>query len=200
MATKPEVLVSIRQAAEYIGVTHSAVQNWIKDEGFPVLRNDIGRGGAKISMPAVFEWWGQRVVGKELSWAKAKIADLEGDKKTNVSTHDLEATKLTAARRAKTEMETAVMAGKLVSYDDFVASASEAMLIVGSRDDGMAGRLAAELAQISDAAVIRKTLLDELRKHRAEAAIRLTDWALAGLAASGGNVAPATEPDAGPVG
>ena len=194
MAKQPVITVSITKCAALIGVSQVSITNWIKKEGFPLKQHGLGRGGAAVEMPAAIKWYAEREVRKQLAWATAKIADLEGSKSSTVTSHDDETTKLTIARRLKTELETAVMSGKLVDFDEFVVAASEAMQIIAMRDDGMAGRLAAELGAMTDAGEIRKKLLDELRDNRAGAALRLQSWA--GMVAGGAVAATTAEPDA----
>lgn len=198
MATKPQkahdVDVSIAQCAALLGVAHPTVLRWIKGDGFPVQSVREGHKGSKVNMPKAIEWYANRRVAKELAYFKGRIAELEGDRSTNVSTHDMEKTKLLIAQRKKAELEHEVLSGKQVSYDDFVASASEAMAIISAYDDSLAGRLASDLSVMTDPALIRQKLLEEIRNNRREASLRLQDWAR--VVASGEDTASAAEANA----
>ena len=166
------VNVSQAQCARMFGVDRKTIRNWIEREAFPVAK-PAGRTEMLISMAEAIRWFAARETAAELAHLRAK---LDGHNSQAVVSRAEEVTKLIIARRTKTELETAVMSGKLVDFDEFVVAASEAMQIISMRDEGMAGRLAAELAAMSDAAAIRVKLLHELRANRAEAALRLQSW------------------------
>jgi hypothetical protein len=99
-------------------------------------------------------------------------------------------------REAK--MENDVRERKLVELDDVDDAFTEAMTIVAMRMDGMSGRLANELAGISDPAVIRQRLRNELISIRAAASNGLADFV--GHPQRSKDLKPTPDPDSGSVG
>lgn len=77
-------------------------------------------------------------------------------------------------REAK--MENDVRERKLVSLDEVDDAFTEAMTMIAMRLDGLSGRFANELAGISDPAVIRQRLRNELISIRAAASNGLADF------------------------
>ncbi|MCP5009406.1 MAG: hypothetical protein GY942_05450 [Aestuariibacter sp.] len=84
---------------------------------------------------------------------------------------------LITAQRKKVELDTEEKRGELVSFDQARQTFMAAMTIVATQLDGLAGRVAGELAGISDPAIVRKKLFDETRRIRSAAADKLEDFA-----------------------
>lgn len=99
-------------------------------------------------------------------------------------------------REAK--MENDVRERKLVELDEVDDAFTEAMTLIAMRLDGLSGRLANELAGISDPAVIRQRLRNELISIRASASNGLADFI--GHPQRSKDSKPTSDPDAGSVG
>ena len=80
-----------------------------------------------------------------------------------------------AAKALTQELEAAELAGTLVPLAEVEALERETLATLAVSLDGLAPRLATELAGISDAAVIRRRLLAEIRDARTAAARALAD-------------------------
>lgn len=106
--------------------------------------------------------------------------------------------RLMLAKAQMAELVAAERQGKLLNAEQVQQVINEAMVVVGTQMDGIGGRLAGELAGITDPAIIRQKLLNECRRIRSAAADKLA--ALGAIKPSGGDTAAATGPDAGPVG
>ncbi len=88
-----------------------------------------------------------------------------------------EKTLLIIAQRKKVELETEEKKKELVSFSQVRQTFMEAMTIVATQLDGLAGRVAGELAGVGDPAVIRNRLFEETRRIRSAAADKLKDYA-----------------------
>ncbi len=84
-----------------------------------------------------------------------------------------------AAKALSQELEAAESAGELVPIAEVQALEREVFAALAVRLDGIAPRLATELAGVSDAAVIRRRLLSEIRAARTAAADALANRASA---------------------
>ena len=102
--------------------------------------------------------------------------------------------RLTVAQRREIELKTRIRSRELVEREDAERVYSATMVLIGSQLEGIGGRMAGELAAISDAAVIRKRLLDETRRIRTAAADQLEAWVNG--PAGREPAAPATDEDA----
>lgn len=101
-------------------------------------------------------------------------------------------------QRRRLQIENDHKEGRLVDLDFVGGVIDEAMILIRTQLDGQPGRMAGELASISDPAVIRQKLQHENRRILAAAAEKV-----AALGASGADRAepdPAADEDAGPVG
>ncbi len=105
------------------------------------------------------------------AWGKYQA---DGQKAGDMAT---EKTLLIIAQRKKVELDTQEKRGELVLFDQARQTFMAAMTIVATQLDGLAGRVAGELAGISDPAVIRKKLFDETRRIRSAAADKLEEFA-----------------------
>jgi hypothetical protein len=84
---------------------------------------------------------------------------------------------LTIAQRKQIELAIETRREQLVELDAAGRVFDAAMVIVGGQLDGLGGRMAAELAAISDPAVIRAKVFDECRRIRNVAANELEAFA-----------------------
>lgn len=80
-----------------------------------------------------------------------------------------------AAKAVTQELEAAELAGQNVPIEDVENLEREVFAALAVRLDGLAPRLATEFAGISDAAIIRRRLLSEIRAARTAAAQALAD-------------------------
>lgn len=107
-------------------------------------------------------------------------------------------TKLDKARAKKATIEADRLEGSVVSLEEVQFVLNETMVLISTQMDGIGGRLAGEISGLTDAAEIRKRLLDETRRIRAAAASKLARLGIAG--ASGADITAAAGPAPGPVG
>ena len=84
---------------------------------------------------------------------------------------------LVIAQRKRLELEEKERTGGLVPRDDAQKAFNETMVLVATQLDGLPGRVAGELAGITEPAEVRALLLDETRRIRDAAAAKLRDWA-----------------------
>jgi hypothetical protein len=98
----------------------------------------------------------------------------------------------------ESKMENDVRERLLVELSEVDDAFSEAMALIAMRLDGLSGRLANELAGISDPAVIRQRLRNELISIRASASNGLADFI--GHPQRSRDSKPAPDPDTGPMG
>jgi hypothetical protein len=84
---------------------------------------------------------------------------------------------LTIAQRRQIELSMQTRREQLVELDAAGRVFDAAMVIVGGQLDGLGGRMAAELAAVSDPAVIRARVFDECRRIRNVAADELEAFA-----------------------
>lgn len=109
-----------------------------------------------------------------------------------------ETARLRAAQADMAELLAAEKRGEIAPVPDYQVAINEAMVLLRTQIDGLSGRLATQLAAMTDPAEIRQLVKDETDRILAACADRLEDWAR--LVASGGAAAPAPEEDAGRVG
>lgn len=177
-------IVSQTEFAEIIGKSSEWVRQLAK-QGLPSERTN-GRGkGVMIDTAAAINW----LISRERT---KQIPDDED------SSLDSETRRLRAAQADLAELDLSERRGELAPVEDYLIASQEAMVIVASQMDGLPGRVASQLAGITDAAEIRQLLLDETRRIRAAAAARLESWA--DMVASGESIEAAATEDAGPVG
>ena len=84
---------------------------------------------------------------------------------------------LIIAQRKQIEQRTRVESRELVPLGDAQQTFNAAMVLIGAQLDGLAGRLAGELAGVADPAEVRAVLFHEVRRIRDAAATKLEDWA-----------------------
>lgn len=105
---------------------------------------------------------------------------------------------LCIAQEEKTRLDIKARERELVPLAEAQAIFDRTMILIGGQLDGLAGRMAGELAGMADPAEIRTALFYETRRIRDEAARQLTDWITGGP--GGPAPGPATPEDSGPVG
>lgn len=167
------------QFAKIIGVSVETVSNLV-DAGMPCERGT--RQGSPMAitleaaLPFVFDRRGER----------------QGSQRDRLAT----------AQAEKFELENARRRGELLLASDVAAQDMALAADFAGRLDGIPGRLANELAGISDPIEVRRRLLEELRAVRAgfAEAIRKQADAPAPSDDSGDDLGAAAEPDSGRVG
>jgi len=102
--------------------------------------------------------------------------------------------RLRRAQAFLAELDARERIGQLAPTEDYQIAINEAMVILASQFDGLPGRTASQLATMTDAAEIRRFLLNEIRRIRAAAADRLEGWAR--VVAGSAVAAPAAGSDA----
>lgn len=105
---------------------------------------------------------------------------------------------LAIAQKEKVLLDIKERERELLPLQEAQAVFDQTMVMVGAQLDGLAGRMAGELAGISDAAEVRAVLFNETRRIRDEAARTLTDWVTG--TPGGGPAEPATTENGGSVG
>ena len=84
---------------------------------------------------------------------------------------------LIIAQRKQIEQRTRVESRALIPLDEAQQTFNAAMVLIGAQMDGLAGRLAGELAGLTDPAEVRSVLFHEVRRIRDAAADKLESWA-----------------------
>ena len=87
--------------------------------------------------------------------------------------------RLDRVRADKVDFDLAVARGAYVAAEGVRIALNEAMRIIASNEDAIAGRLAQKLVNMTSAGSIRKLLLTELRRGRDTAASRIESYAKA---------------------
>lgn len=141
---------SAEALAHLLGLTARQVQRLAKDG--VISRTAHGR----YDLPAAVQAWGAYVAHGKAS------AELGAERR-----------RLTAAQAYRVEIENKRLDGLLLDADDVGAALNEAMTIVATGMDSLGGRVAAELAVMTDTAAIRQLLLKETRRIRTSAADKL---------------------------
>ncbi len=98
---------------------------------------------------------------------------LDGKEPSDIAT---ERRRLIAAQAKLTELNIAEKERDLIDREEVRQTVMEALVIVGTQMDGVAGRVAGELATEDEPAVIRQRLLSETRRIREAAADGLQDY------------------------
>lgn len=84
---------------------------------------------------------------------------------------------LVIAQRKHLEQRTRAEQQELVPLGEAQTAFNTAMLLIAGQLDGLPGRVAAEVAGLTDPAAVRALLFHECRRVREAAAKKLTDWA-----------------------
>jgi hypothetical protein len=85
--------------------------------------------------------------------------------------------RLVIAQRKKIEQDMEERSRELVPLNDAQNAFNETMVLIGAQLDGLAGRVAGEVAGLTDPAEVRGLLFEETRRIRHAAATKLEDWA-----------------------
>lgn len=130
------------QLAEVFGITQQQVRNLVKN-GMPQA------GPGLYDSRVCFPW--------RVNQLLENVASTGGDSPRDA---------LAIAQRAKIELETAQLRGTLLPRDLVNRAMNQVAALVASQLDGLAPRLAGELADMSDPQQIQATLLREARSVR----------------------------------
>src|SRR5215212_6677719 len=153
---------SIYEFAAFIGRDRKTIGKWIR-EGMPAVDAGVQGMRASINTPAAIEWLLMR--------ERHKYNPELGSK--NLATERLRLLSEQADREA---LDNARRRGEVIEYDEcegcFLALAN----LLASRLDGVAGRLANELVNEPNAAVIRDRIFTEHRAIRASVAAGLQEF------------------------
>ena len=172
------LIVSRNDFAELLGVSGGTVTNWM-DAGMPADRTGRQRQVVRITL------------SKALPWVVSHRETKGGERE-----------RLAAEQADKFALENSRRRGELIYADQVAEVMARIAAELSSRLDAVPGRVAGELAGISDPAVIRQRLLDEHRAVRAAfagATAELAD-ALGSVDDDGGDSEAAAEPNPKPVG
>jgi phage terminase Nu1 subunit (DNA packaging protein) len=96
--------------------------------------------------------------------------------------------RLTISQRLEIEQRTQTRARELIPVTQVRAAFDTAMTLIGSQLDGLAGRIANDVAATSDPAICKKVIFDETRRIRTAAAAELETLS---RPSGGGESAPA---------
>ena len=173
--------VGVGEVARFCRISTRRVQQLVK-EGMP----QIERG--KFNLAEAAQWY--------IGFLQDAIKR-QGSGRSNDSLKKRQAEVL-KYRAQKEKLEFKVRSGELIETEKAKQVIREAMVIIATSEDSLAGRLAGELARIDEPALIRQTLLKELRRGRSQAANK---FERAGIMDDSGAVVQATAgEDAGRVG
>lgn len=139
---EPQFVVSVADIAAIFGVADRTIQRLVKD-GLP----QIGHGKYDIRQC--------------VQWQFGQIRS-ENAARGDMTPRD----ELAVAQRAKVELETAQLRGTLLPRDLVARAMNQVAALVASQLDGMAPRLAGELADMTEPQQIQSTLLREARAVR----------------------------------
>lgn len=140
------LIVSVIWFARWNGVRESTVRKWI-DEGMPVIARGTSGVPAKIDAAAAQKWLTHRHAP-------------EG------STQKSERERLYRIQAKKQELEVRRMEGELVEAEEVEQMLGELVAYLGPALDGIAGRLARPLANLSEPGAVRRKMLDAIREVR----------------------------------
>lgn len=146
--------VSASAFADLLKVSPTTITNWM-DAGMPAQRTGRQKKAVRISLAAALPW--------VVSQRQTKGGERE---------------RLAGAQADKVELENARKRGELIYADQVAEVMSTLGADLAARHDAVSGRLAGELAGLSDPAVIRERIREELRAVRgafAEAVAKLAD-------------------------
>lgn len=170
--------LSRNQFAELLKVSPGTITNWM-DGGMPAQRTGRQRQVVRIHL------------AKALPWVVAHRETKGGERE-----------RLAKEQADKFAIENARKRGEIIYADQVAETLAKLGAELAARHDAVPGRVAGELAGLTDPATIRQRLLDELRAVRgafADAIAELAD-AFGTTEDDGGHSEAAPEPDAKPVG
>jgi phage terminase Nu1 subunit (DNA packaging protein) len=165
--------------AEFCGVSKASISGWAKD-GMPC--SPAGRAGRELRIDPA----------QAIPWVIAHREAPEGSQRE----------RLARVQADKVEIDNATKRGQLIYAYQAADSMNSVAANLSAELDALSGRLANELAGISDAGEIRTRILRETRSIRASVARHVGQLAQAGEAAAddGDDMEPAAGEEPGPVG
>ena len=170
--------LTISELADLLKVSQSTVSSWV-EAGMPAVHSGRQRSKASIDLRQAMPW--------VIAHREARGGERE---------------RLASEQADKIALENARKRGELLHADQVAEVLAKLGAELAARHDAVPGRVAGELAGLTDPGVIRGRLLEELRAVRgavADAAAELAD-ALGADEEAVGDPATAAEPDGEPVG
>ena len=166
-----EVRCSVEAIAELINLTPRRIQQLAKDGVIPKPKRGLYDAG--LTIRAYVEFLQKATEGRAPDATSAAVK--------------VQKSRLLEAQARRAELETAKAEGKMLDVNDVQQVFNEMATVVASGLEALPGRVAGELATITDPAVIRQRLLREARQIRSSLADKFQS-----LAANGGS-APAAK-------
>jgi hypothetical protein len=123
-------------------------------------------------LPGPVKGGGYDLIAAVKQWFQYKLLQKDDSAREEQSSKE----RYWAARALKEEIEAEAVAGRYVPLLDMLQAWQDCFAAVANRIDAVPGRVAAELAGVADASIVRKRLLEELRAARAEAAQTIAGW------------------------
>ena len=171
--------VSQAQFGKIVGKSPATISTWVK-EGLPVIPPKKRGQATKVDTTTAIEWLMQR----EFERGRPKREDPRRA--------------LYEEQRRKYWLENEAAERQLVKLGDVQVALNEVMVAIASELEGLPGRMAGELAGLTDPALVRQSLRVQTTNIRQAAADRLAR--LAAIAPSGGDHASAAAKKPRPVG
>lgn len=172
-----EVYATTDGLATLLGVVRETITRFAKVEGMPKAE----RG--KYHVKECFDWFLDRERGKSSK-------DAPADKKARML--------VARQQELRYKIENAEKLNELLPADLVQNAINQMASTLANQLDGLGPRMAAELAQIDDPAIVQRKLFDECRSIRSAATAALAT--IAGDIDSERDTQPATEPERGTVG
>lgn len=152
--------------AKILGVTERALTTWQKN-GMPMLVNS-GRGGSNsYNTKHVIDWMLQREV--------QRVAP-GGSGATGILDRNTEDARLKKYQADKAEVDAQIAQRKVVFVEDVKDVLSQVAVTYGSQVDAIGGRVANDLAAITDPSEIRARIFEEGRRIRNQTADALAEF------------------------
>lgn len=148
--------ISGDELASLFGVARESIPRWVREEGLP-------KGG-----------YGQYPVGECVRWYLERLKAKAAGESTEITE---ERRKLIVSQRIGQELENAKTRGELLDAG-LVASAVQHMgALIATQLDGLAPRVASQLAQLRDPVAIARVITDECRNIRRAASGAVSHFA-----------------------
>ena len=142
-------IVSTRQLAKLLGLSLAQMYKYY-NEGMPVLKEGSRGIGAEIHVPSVFEWLVEKEVDRRMALRRNEMEITAGDK-----------ARLLRAQADHRELVVKKLESKLISHDIVGMVLREVFVRLRRSVMDLPGRKAAEFAQMSSAAQIKREQHDE---------------------------------------
>ena len=155
------LVFSASEFAKLIGKSEKMVRNMMQD-GMPAIRGGRGRP-TEINSEDAIRWMITSEINK-------RFGDEENPDSEENTSEDIA---LKRVRREKIELELRYKRGELIPIDGLETVLNELATTYSSQLDGLASRMAGELAGIDDPAQIRQLIFAETRRIRAATAERI---------------------------